>query len=59
MKFSGHYRRGYLRRLTTIAAAAAIGGAFTVAPAFAAESPPAPDVLIAPSNPGVQLEDAR
>jgi len=50
MKFSGHYRRRYLRRLTTIAAAAAIGGAFTVAPAFAAESPPAPDVLIAPST---------
>jgi uncharacterized protein DUF11 len=50
MKFSGHYRRRYLRWLTPIALAAAIGGPFAAAPAFAAESPPAPDVLIAPST---------
>jgi Domain of unknown function DUF11 len=50
MKFSGHYRRRYLRRLTTFAVAAAIGGTFAVSPAFAADSPPAPDVLIAPAT---------
>src|SRR5580704_9030165 len=50
MKFSGHFRRRYLHRLTTIAVAAAIGGPFAVAPASAAVSPPAPDVLIAPAT---------
>jgi uncharacterized repeat protein (TIGR01451 family) len=50
MKFSGHYRRRYLRRLTTIALSAAIGGPFAAVPAFAADSPPAPDVLIAPAT---------
>ena len=50
MKFSGHNRRRYLRRLTTIALSAAIGGPFAVTPAFAADSPPAPDVLIAPAT---------
>ena len=47
-------RRRHLRRLTTIALAAAIGGSPVVAaatPALAASVPPAPNVLVAPATP--------
>src|SRR5271154_5814453 len=46
MKFSGHYRRRHLRRLTTIAVSAAIGGSFAATPAFAADSPTAQGVSL-------------
>jgi hypothetical protein len=57
MKIAGLYRRGQLRRFTSIAVTAAIGGSlattvFTAgAPAFAASGPPAPNVLVAPASP--------